>query len=337
MTPGLRAGPGAQAPGPAGRTLDRIVERTPLTGHDGRSGATLERVRLADGTRLVVKRADPTVDLTMRLTGDRLGRELRLWESGVLDGMPAGAGHAVVGGWRDSREVVVVMHDLGDRVLGWSDVVDRALCRRILAAAHLIHRTFAGQRIDALLPLRTRLSMFHPERLRLLGPGSPELVTQALRGWERFAELVPSDVAGAVAAIHRDPAPLVTAMQDRETTLVHGDLWLVNTAPGPDGVVLLDWNLATAAPAAFDVSTFLMGASGVAAAADHIVDDARAAAGSHHDEIALRLALVASLADLGWNKAFDASEGDPATRGRESAALAWWVAQARATLEAGLL
>ena len=34
--------------------LDRIVERVPLDGHDGRSGARLERVGLDDGTRLVL-------------------------------------------------------------------------------------------------------------------------------------------------------------------------------------------------------------------------------------------------------------------------------------------
>lgn len=37
--------------------LDDVVERQPVEGHDGRSGARLERVQLADGSSLIVKRS----------------------------------------------------------------------------------------------------------------------------------------------------------------------------------------------------------------------------------------------------------------------------------------
>jgi hypothetical protein len=55
--------------------LDAAVERAPVS-DDGRSGATLERVVLADGSRVVVKRFDSSVDLVMRLSGDTRGREV---------------------------------------------------------------------------------------------------------------------------------------------------------------------------------------------------------------------------------------------------------------------
>jgi hypothetical protein len=74
-----------QHPHPKGSLLDRVVERTPLEGHDGRSGARLDRVTLADGTRLVVKHATASSDLAMRVTDDPVGRELALWRDGVLD------------------------------------------------------------------------------------------------------------------------------------------------------------------------------------------------------------------------------------------------------------
>jgi hypothetical protein len=52
----------------------------------------------------------------------------------------------------------------------------------------------------------------------------------------------------------------------------------------------------------------------------------------------MRLALLAALVWLGWNKALDAAEHpDPAKRERERADLDWWVAQGRRTLAAGLL
>ncbi|MDP1805837.1 MAG: hypothetical protein Q8K72_11760, partial [Acidimicrobiales bacterium] len=92
--------------------LDGVVERVPLDGHDGRSGARLERVRLDDGTRLVVKRTSPSVDLAMRMTGSTVSREHRLWQSGVLNRLPQGVGNALVDTWQDGDETVVVMRDL---------------------------------------------------------------------------------------------------------------------------------------------------------------------------------------------------------------------------------
>jgi hypothetical protein len=321
--------------GPA--LLDTAVERSILAGHDGRSGARLERVRLADGTRLMVKRSDPAADLAMRLSEDGEGRELRLWASGVLDRLPAGAGHAVVDGWREGDDVVVVMRDLGQAVIGWDTAIDRDDCRRIFTAAAAVHRAFAGQRVDGLCSLSTRLSLFAPATLRALPADEYPLVGHALRGWERFADQVSIDVSDAVGACHRDPGPLVRALTAGGTTLAHGDLWLVNAAFDSDRVVFLDWGLATDAPGAFDFAVFLMGASGVHATRDELLDDIRSAQGGRHDEAALRLALLAALVDLGWNKALDATEAqDDAIRAREAAELTWWVDQARRTLDLGL-
>lgn len=317
--------------------LATAVERTVLDDHDGRSGAALERVRLADGTRLVVKRMLSSADLTMRFSGDDVGRELVLWETGVLDRLPPGVGHVVVGGWRDGDEVVVVMRDLGDAVITWDTPVGRVECRRLFAAAASLHAAFAGERVDGLCPLERRLSLFAPRTLRTVPTGEHPLVDAALAGWERFHELVPTDVAEVVAAIHEDAGLLAAALAARGTTLVHGDLWLVNAAFEGDGVVLLDWGLATEAPGAVEFAIFLMGASGVAVSRDDLLDDIRAASADRHDETALRLALLAAGADLGWNKALDATGDDDAVRAREKAELGWWVDQARHALDLGVL
>jgi len=53
--------------------LDSAVERVPFGDHVGKSGATLERVLLADGRRVVVKKLSPATDLVMALTGDTTG------------------------------------------------------------------------------------------------------------------------------------------------------------------------------------------------------------------------------------------------------------------------
>ena len=319
------------------RLLATAVERTVLEGHDGRSGASLERVRLADGTRLVVKRVLASTDLTMRFSGDVTGRELTLWEAGVFDRLPSGIGHAIVGGWRDGDEVVVVMRDLGDAVITWDTPIGRAECRRLFAATASMHASFAGRHEEGLCPLERRLSLFAPRTLRTIPAGQHPLVDAALVGWERLAEVVPADVAGAVAAIHDDAAPLAEAMAARGTTLVHADLWVVNAAFEGDDVVLIDWGLATDAPGAFDFATFLMGTSHVPVSRDDLLEEVRAANGDSHDETALRLALLASLADLGWNKALDATSDDEVLSAGETAALNWWVDQARRALDLGLL
>ena len=62
------------------------------------------------------------------------------------------------------------------------------------------------------------------------------------------------------------------------------------------------------------------------------------AQGDRHDETALRLALLATVVDLGWNKALDAADHpDEAIRAHEAAELSWWIGQARRTLDLALL
>lgn len=312
--------------------LDRAVERRPLAGHDGRSGARLERVVLDDGTRLVVKRTSPATDLVLRLTGGTVSRERRLWEGGVLDALPPGTGHALIDAWQDGEETVLVMRDLGDTVVGWGRRISRAECRRFLGALTAMHGTFAGAPPAGLCPLATRVSLFAPARM--VGPADEgwPLPRAVLRGWERFAEVVDSDVADAVFGVLSHPERLAGPLSRRPATLIHGDAWLVNVAFEPTGVVLLDWDLATWAPPALDLAYFLDGNwSQVDAGKDELIDDFSSLCGGDHDPTAMGLALFAGLVNLGWNKALDVA--DPAQRGD----LDWWVTKARRTLEDGLL
>ena len=322
----------------SGALLDRAVHRAPLDGHDGRSGARLERVLLDDGTLLVVKRTSPHIDLVMRITGSTVSREYSLWRAGVLDRLPPGVGHAVVGAWLDGDETVLAMRDLAGAVVGWGRRLTLEEWRRLLHAATQLHRAFQAATVEGLCPLVERVSVFAPWRMEAeLGRGNP-LPGTVLKGWERFAELVAPDVADAVFDVLERPDRLSGPLSRRPGTLIHGDLWLVNVALEPQQVTLLDWGLATWAPPALELALFLDGnASQVQATRDELLDDFRAIWGDDHDEVALRLALLAGLVELGWNKAFDVTEDpDPGVRGRERSDLEWWVAQARRTLELGL-
>jgi len=318
--------------------LDSAVERVPFGDHVGKSGATLERVLLADGRRVVVKKLSPATDLVMALTGDTTGREYEVWASGLLDRLPAGLGHAVLDGWREADGAVLVMRDLGDTVLTWEDRLDRASCRRLIAAVAAMHRAFLGQPPDGLVPLPVLIDSFAPDRVAPYAGGPNPLPALVLRGWEHFADQVPAELADPVFALLDDPAPLTTALAARPCTLIHGDLATVNVALEDDRVTLLDWSLPAAAPGAFDLARFLAGCSSVIdATREEVIADYRELAGPAYDEPALRLALLAGLVWLGWNKALDAAEHpDPRIRDRERADRDWWLGQARLTLDAGL-
>jgi hypothetical protein len=324
---------------PGAELLDGVTERTAIGGHDGRSGASLDRARLADGTPVVVKRVRPEDDITMIITNDTVGREYVLWHEGVLDELPPGVRHCILAGWHDDGTTTLIMRDLGDAMLGWNRVLTRSECRRVIDAATAVHDAFRDRPPHpALCRLDDRVAIMRPSFF--LGPAAgSDLAAPVIAGWERFADLVPADVAGAVFRLHDDPAPLVSALASRPCSLQHGDLWFVNVALASDAVVLIDWGLASWAPPALEFTMFLVGAmSNVEATREQVIADFRSACGDHYDDVGLSLSYLATLCDFGWNKALDAADhDDPAKRATEAAELEWWVARARETLDAGLL
>lgn len=332
--------------------LDTALERVPM-GDDGRSGAALERVLLADGSRVVVKRFDPSVDLVMRLSGDTRGREVDLVLRGVFDRLPGSVLHPVVDGWYDDDgRGVLVMRDLGDAVLSWRSIVTREQATTMFGAVADLHAAFLGSAPEGLTPLGSVLGLFEPGRIRPYA--GVALVDYALRGWEYWPEVAPGEVGERVLALAGDTAPLAAACLAFPTTLLHGDLATVNMAfePGRPGcLTLIDWGLATVGPAGLDVGRLLAGCAHlfgpvgdrphsetIVARLDDLVALQRQAAGAAHDEAALQLGLLAGITWLGWNKALDIVEHpDPAVRERERVALPWWLHQAEQTFETGLV
>ena len=315
------------------------VERVALAGHEGKSGAGLERVRLADGRALVVKRFTAESDLTLALTGGDVGWEHVLWHSGALARLPEGLHHAIVDTWVEDGTTVVAMRDLGHRVLTWRRHLSAAETSWVLHRVALLHRAYLGRPPTRLAPLDRTLALFAPRTMVDVDPERNPLVGFARRGWELFPDCVPPDVAEPVLALLDDVTPLSRALEARPATLVHGDLATVNMAFEGDDLVLLDWAMPSAAPGALDVARFVAGCwSVVEPSREDVLATYRAAAGQAYDEPAMRLALLAALVWLGWNKALDIVDNpDPAVRARERADLDWWVREARITLESGAL
>jgi hypothetical protein len=323
----------------AGEYLDDVVERAPMVDHEGKSGALLERVTLADGRRLIVKRFSPKTDLLMAVLGDVVGREYVLWSRGILDMLPPEVGHAVVDGWVDGDQTVIVMRDLGDSVLTWQDRLTREQCRAMLIRVAAQHRAFLGAAPEDLTPLPNLIALFAPDRMAPFVNSTNPLAAICIRGWDVFGETAPADVVEPVFSLLADPQPLVGALQSRPTTLVHGDLATVNMAFSDGELTLLDWAMPAAAPGAFDIARFVAGCSSVVdTSREQIIADYAQAAGPAYDEIAMRLSLLSAFCWLGWNKALDAAgHPDPVVRAREQQDSDWWIQQARLTLNAGLL
>jgi hypothetical protein len=320
--------------------LDEAIERVPIGGHDGRSGASIERVRLGDGRRLVVKRMHPDHDLTMRLTGDTVGREYSLWREGMFDALPPGIGHAIVDGWQEDDETVLVMRDLGSVVRGWNDLVSWSENERLMGALVSMHEALRGFQSAALCPLVDRVALLSPVTMRAITDTTDNpLPMIVVRGWERFPDLVPPDVAAAVRAVHEVPAAFAARFGAQPCTVVHADAAHVNVGFEESQVTLLDWALATWGPPALELVPYLTAsAASVDVSREEILASYRVAAGDGYDDDAVHLALFLGLVELGWNKALDVTENeDRLVRERERADLDWWVNEARRTIELGLL
>ena len=320
--------------------LDEAVERVPIGGHDGRSGVSIERVRLADGRRLVVKRLRPDREITMRLTGNTMGREYLLWREGVLDELPPGIGHAVVDGWVEDGETVLVMRDLGSGVRDWDALVSWSENERLMAALVSMHEALREFKSASLCPLVDRVALLSPVTMRAVTDATENpLPMLIVRGWERFPDLVPPDVAAAVRAVHEVPAAFAARFGAQPCTVVHADAAHVNIGFEERQVTLLDWELATWGPPALELVPYLTAsAHAVDATREEILASYRVAAGETYDSDAVHLALFLGLVELGWNKTLDITENeDRLERERERMDLDWWVTEARRTIELGLL
>ena len=317
--------------------LDSIAERVPLaTGADGKSGSRVERVTLADGRHFIVKHVSLAWDWIMRALHDT-ERIATLVRSGLLERVPVAIEHAVVAVEPEGDGWAVIMRDVSATLVRNGERLSRARSRQVLAAAAALHHAFREEPPLELCPLADRYTFLSPAtaaRERGSGDQVPRLID---RGWERFAELAPADVAEAVSAVQRRPERLAGALALHPMTLIHGDLKLGNLGFFQDRVVMLDWGTQTGwAPPAVEWAWYLaINASRIDATREQVLDDARAVAGDHHDEAALRLALLGGLVQLGWDKALQATEDpDPERRAWETDDLAWWFRQARLALDA---
>jgi hypothetical protein len=264
------------------------------------------------------------------------GRAAQLWSEGVLGRVPEVIDHAVLGAEQVSGGWVVIMRDVSAGLVPDDARLSREDSRRVLEAAAALHARFWDEPPLQLCSMVDRYRFLSPATTRRERHGADEVPKLIGRGWERFAEVVPAEVAEPVLAVLERPEPFAAALSGFASTLIQGDLKLGNLGFLDGRVVMLDWGTQTGwAPPAVEAAWYLaINASRIDAPREQVLDDFRAAEGERHDEDALRLALLGGLVQLGWDKALAASgHPDPAVRAREATDLAWWTARARDALE----
>lgn len=314
----------------AGSVAELLAGATGATAIDsaGKSGARLERVSI-DGEPHVVKYLDPDTDWTMRAAGVDGSATLELWRRGILARLPASINQPIVGIAHENGVTALLMRDVGAWLVPVSDDVvplDQHL-RFLDHMAHL-HVTFWQTPDDIdVVSNRTRYLELSPqtaEREAALGSTHhvPPLIGQ---GWPLLAEVAPT-AASIVTPLATDPTPLLEALAGTPETLVHGNWKLDNLGTDPQGrTILLDWELPGRGPATSDLTWYLsINCRRLPHSKEDAIDAYREALERHGVDTEpwwsrqLRLCLLGTLVQFGWEKAFAGYDDE----------LAWWERQA---------
>ena len=223
----------------------------------------------------VLKYAEPLAGWLGVISDDTRIREAQIAASGLLDDLPRGiATPTLAVAFRGPRSqptgAALLMRDVQPYLEphpyrtppGTLPSSALALAERL---AHLHARYWNDPRLDD-----PALGLMSPERALLVtGPlgvaerlaaGDPlPYLTIADESWRDFFTLAGKSASARFQAIMTEPARIACAINNLPRTLVHGDVWGPNIGwmPARDGasrrLLLLDWALALAGPAPYDI------------------------------------------------------------------------------------
>lgn len=305
-------------------SVDELVadadRREPMHSTDSKSGARFERVEIR-GQRCILKHLRLADDWIMRATGDLGCRPVLVWESGILDRLPASIDPAVLGAARDpaTGEAAILMRDVSSWLVpeGGGPLTLQAHLRFLDHMAQL-HAAF-WEFVDTvgLTPLANRYLEFSPHvPVVEAAMGSREPIPPLIAdGWRLLPERAPA-AAAVVQPLLDDPGPLLQAVTAAPQTFIHGDWKLGNLGSGPDGcTILLDWAVPGAAPACSDLAWYLaLNRERLPHAKEAAISAYRYALERHGVDTTgwwerqLALALLGAVVQFGWEKALGDEE-----------------------------
>lgn len=327
---------------------DAVAEPFP---NDGWSGASMSRLRSADGRAYILKRDSLARDWIARATGD--GPILReAWFAAHGPALPPGIRGGYLGAGRDAAtgELGILMPDLTGILFDWDAPISVPHLELVLSALAEMHgypwRTSGEVDDGPWCPLRERVTLICRPSLERPGPAHDAVADRLLPGWDAWDRLATPVARRLVADLAADPQRLLDELASQPATLIHGDLKLANVGIEADGsVVLVDWQMVSVAPLAVELGWFLV--SNVASLPlppDEVLrryqaklaysisdaeDDERWIGGAELRDEGIDAAILVGLLLRGWRKGADAAAGVTLASGVSAADdLAWWCERA---------
>jgi hypothetical protein len=324
--------------------LAEVLRRNGLAGkrehpfpNDGWSGASLTTLSRG-GDRFVLKRDSLARDWIAQATAE--GPILReAWFTAHGPSLPSPIRAPYLGVGMDGDEFGILMPDLTGVLFDWDAPIPVETLDQVLAGLAMLHAypwTISGELEGGpWCPLRERLTLICRASLERPGPAHDAVGDRILPGWDAFDRRVPAVVRDLIHSLGRDPLPLLDALGELPSTLIHGDLKLANVGIERDGTIdLVDWQMVMVAPVGVELGWFLV--SNVASlplqAGDVLTRYNVEARRQGHDEAGLGewqaqvdAAILVGLLLRGWRKGADAEAGLTLASGVSAAEdLAWW-------------
>ncbi len=253
-----------------GRPVTSVVLEPMQTKGWSSTEAVFEAVLVDDerSPAAVVKRMRWSADWHAIATDDTLGREVAIWESGVLDRLPPEIGHGVLAAARFDDGAALLMDDLSDHFVPDDTHLTLDRVTGVLRSMAALHAAFwqdppRRELGDAMARLDRRISALSPTSLAALADVLPDngLVVDFPSGWDRLPTLIDPGVARAVQALADDPTPVVAALDPFPVTLTHGDWRPANIAWDGCRAIPVDWQ-PTVAPPGFECVYYVAGMGG---------------------------------------------------------------------------
>lgn len=238
-------------------TITEVAVR-PNDDHGGNAGSGFAFVDTNAGS-FVLKTMDIASDWEMHATGDVRCRATMVWHYGLLDRVRPHLQHHILAGARDGDGFALLMADLSGSfapdLAGRADLLEAFL--HGLAGVHADHwesPTLHDERLG-LATVEALLSLASRQRAQHESSGWGSLPQWSAKGWALLERHLAPDELELMDDLIEDPSPVQEALEQRPSTLLHGDFYLPNLAyRAVDGPAAFDWQLAMRSLATIDVA-----------------------------------------------------------------------------------
>jgi hypothetical protein len=298
--------------------------------NDGWSGASLTRLRDADGLSYILKRDSLERDWIAQATNDTFLRESWFAVDGPELPWPVRNPALGAGSTSTAGEVAILMPDLTGTLFDWNRPLSRTRLDAVLSALAALHGTARPSDAVEWTGWEDRITLISRPSLERPGPAHDAVGARLLPGWDAWDRQATAAARSVIAELSRNVEPLLDALVVEPSSLIHGDLKLANVGiAADDAVEMVDWQMVATAPVAMELGWFLVSnVNALPVPPQDVLDRYWALRGTERgtqDDLAVLVGLLLR----GWRKGFDTEAGMTLASGVHAADdLAWWCERA---------